>query len=62
MRIDISLDQADVEQAVKEFIERKYEMTLNGSTALYIEVKSQQNYKSEWEQATFRGRLVGTQA
>lgn len=55
--IKITLNENDIRNAVKEYIERKYEMTLSVEVLLIIETKSKQNFKSEWENASYRATL-----
>jgi len=56
MKYRFDLTEDDFRQALKEYVERKLEMSL-GDTRLTIETKSKQNYKSEWENAAFRGYI-----
>lgn len=53
MRIAIKLDENDIRQILAEYINRKYNTILK-KEQLIIQVKSKQNYKSEWETADIR--------
>jgi hypothetical protein len=58
-KLCVELTKDDIRTAVAEWIERRYSMTLPSpnEVALVIEVKSKQNYRSEWERADYRGRF-----
>jgi hypothetical protein len=59
MKLKIDLSEDDIRVAVKEYVEHIYGMTIGpGKATLTIEVKSKQNYKSEWENASYRGQLI----
>jgi len=54
VKINIELSQQDLIKLVHGFFEEQLSgMTVNPDF-IRIEVKSKQNYKSEWEQADFR--------
>jgi hypothetical protein len=59
MRAKFELSEADVKALILTEIQTRLgENTLN-SADLKIEVKSKQNYKSEWEPAAFRAVYEG---
>ena len=53
MKVSISLSQDDVKKALTIYIEKELGLEISDGELL-IEVKSRQNYKSEWEIADFR--------
>lgn len=53
MDLNIELNEKDVKQIVKDYLEEKLNRDID-NLELQIEVKSKQNYKSEWETAAFR--------
>jgi len=58
MNIEITLTEADLKVLVRNELERRMgEITLEPSD-VKIETKSTQNYKSEWETAAFRARVI----
>lgn len=59
-KIQITLTEQDIRTAVKQYLERQYEMTLPNESTLTIETKSKQNYRSEWENAEYRGKFEST--
>lgn len=55
MKLKIDLTEDDVRLALREFVERKLEMSIDtAKITLTVETKSKQNYKSEWENAAYR--------
>lgn len=57
MRIDIEYTEKDLKELIMADLRDSMpgmELTEND---IHIEVKSKQNYKSEWESASFRGRV-----
>ena len=54
MKLKIELTEEDVKELIVQWLSSKLEgMTFNPKNVV-IEVKSKQNYKSEWERASFR--------
>lgn len=53
MNVNVKMDEAEIRQAIVEFIEKRTGVSVMPSRVI-IEVKSSQNYKSEWEIAKFR--------
>lgn len=53
MKITVELDEENIRAIVADWINEKYGMHLEGNQ-LHIEVKSKQNYRSEWEIAHIR--------
>jgi hypothetical protein len=51
--IKVALTEAEVMKAIAEYISRKTNVDVSPS-ALFVEVKSKQNFKSEWEKAAIR--------
>lgn len=56
MKIHIEIGEADLTRLVLNFLSDKLNETLTEKDVI-IEVKSKQNYKSEWEVASFRARV-----
>lgn len=60
MKIEIELTEKELRDLIYiEFEKRLGELDLQ-PTDIKIEVKSTQNYKSEWENAAFRARVSKT--
>jgi hypothetical protein len=59
MQAKIDLSSVDIQVAIKQYIQEKFGFE-EGDYELIIEVKSKQNYKSEWEQAEYRGKFSVT--
>jgi len=56
MKMQVALTEKDIQAATEAYIEKEFGVRITTSqTRLVIEVKSKQNYKSEWEQAAYRG-------
>jgi hypothetical protein len=56
MKIKIDFTEEEMRKALRDYLE--HNLGLDSSALnLTIEVKSKQNYKSEWEVAAFRGSL-----
>lgn len=53
MQIQVEMTQADLEKLIIEHLSEILNVTLTVKDVC-IQVKSKQNYKSEWEQAIFR--------
>ena len=53
MKISVELTEENIRAILAEWINEKFYLSLSGSD-LHIEVKSKQNYKSEWELAHIR--------
>jgi len=53
MKISVELDEFDIRRILTNYINNEYGTNISPDK-LYIEVKSKQNYKSEWEIATIR--------
>lgn len=56
MKFDIEITEAELTKLVRDHLEELLNRDLEGLT-ITIEVKSTQNYKSEWEKAAFRARV-----
>lgn len=54
MRIRVELSEAELQVLVKKHLEEKLGDVKLDFSAVRIEVKSKQNYKSEWEIAAYR--------
>ena len=59
MQVKITITQEDVKIALVAYIREQFGF-YTGEYDMLLEVKSRQNYKSEWEQADFRGTLIVT--
>lgn len=57
MRINIEIDEAALRELVTRHLKEKLGSVGFDPKKIIIEVKSKQNYKSEWEAAAFRARL-----
>lgn len=53
MRVKINITEQDLKYLIKDFIESKINTNIDQSK-INIMVKSKQNYKSEWENASFK--------
>jgi len=53
MKISVELSEENIRAILADWLNVKYKMSLR-SEQLHIEVKSKQNYKSEWEIADIR--------
>ncbi len=53
MIVKIEMVESEILRAIAEYISRTYGVTIEASQ-LNVEVKSKQNYKSEWEAASIR--------
>lgn len=58
MTIKIELNEKDLEQLVMDEIERRLGSIPIDTSKVTIEVKSKQNYRSEWESAAFRATYI----
>ena len=56
-KIEIEIDEADLRSLIKKYLEEKLNFVFKDEE-IKIEVKSKQNYKSEWEVAQFRARIT----
>ncbi len=56
MKIDIEIGEEDLKKLIIEHLEEILKVSLSIDD-VRIEVKSKQNYKSEWESASFRARV-----
>lgn len=57
MKIQIEYTEEELTELIIKDLNSKLNLDLNKS-CLIIEVKSKQNYKSEWEKAAFRARYL----
>lgn len=57
MNIEITLTEFDLKRLVADELQRRLGDTPLEANEVKIEVKSTQNYKSEWETANFRARI-----
>lgn len=53
MKISIKLNEDDIRQILSDYLYNKYQITALAKD-LEIQVKSKQNYRSEWETANIR--------
>lgn len=53
MNLGIELTENDIKELIKNYLETELNREIDNSE-ISIEVKSKQNYKSEWESAQFR--------
>lgn len=59
MKISLTIDEKFLKQLIVASIADKLGNTALTTADVVIEVKSKQNYKSEWETASFRARYEG---
>lgn len=57
MKFNIEIDENELKRLVFNHLQEKLGEVPLLMTDIQIEVKSQQNYKSEWEKAAFRARV-----
>lgn len=57
MKIDIEIDEAKLKDLIYSELERTLGDIGLDRTKVTIEVKSKNNWKSEWEEASFRARV-----
>jgi hypothetical protein len=56
VKIKVEFTEEDFRRALREMVERDFQVSLPaGIWKLNIETKSKQNYRSEWENAAYRG-------
>jgi hypothetical protein len=60
MRVSIELSESDVRHLVMQEMRRRLGEVDLEPKDVHIEVKSKQNYRSEWEPAAFRARVEKT--
>ena len=53
MKISVELNEDEIRKILASYLNNEYSLSLLSSD-LHIEVKSKQNYKSEWEIADIR--------
>lgn len=56
-KITVEYTEADLKQLIRDDMERKMPNIIVGKHDIKIETKSKQNYRSEWENAAFRGTV-----
>lgn len=57
-KIDIEVDEITLKRLVVEYLQRKMGDIKIDENDVYIETKSKQNYRSEWEVAAFRAKAT----
>ena len=57
MKINIELTESDLKRLILEELRRQLPDAALAENNVLIEVKSKQNYRSEWETASFRARV-----
>lgn len=57
MRVDINITQEEATQVILNYIQSKTGIEVS-KEAIKFEVKSKQNFRSEWEEASFRVRVM----
>ena len=58
MQINIELNENDLKKLVLDHLREKLGDIQLNERDVDIEVKSQQNFRSEWEKANFRARIM----
>lgn len=53
MRVAVSLQEQEIKQAIADYVHTRSGVAIRPD-AVTVEVKSKQNFKSEWEQAAIR--------
>lgn len=56
--ITIELNSTDIRKLIIEHFEKKFPGVTITSELVEIQVKSTQNYKSEWETAAFKAKII----
>lgn len=57
MKINVELTEGDIREILAEYVNDRYSLSLKPEE-LHIQVKSKQNYRSEWEYADIRLNLA----
>lgn len=57
MKLEIEITEKELRDMIYNYLSEKLGSIPFKNDDVKIEVKSKQNYKSEWEQAEFRARL-----
>lgn len=57
MRLSVEIDEAELKRLVLNHVQEKLGDVEVGAQDIKIEVKSKQNFRSEWEEASFRARV-----
>lgn len=58
MKVSVTLTEEDLQRLVYQELQERLGSIIFSSNEVVIEVKSKQNYKSEWEPAAFRATVV----
>lgn len=53
MQVQLKMNEDEIREAIRSYLYSIYSISVE-KNQLLIEVKSKQNYKSEWEQASIR--------
>lgn len=53
MQAKVELHQSDIQEAIRDYIENHLRLSIPKDD-IKVEVKSKQNYRSEWEEAAIR--------
>ncbi len=57
MNLNIEMSEEDLKKFILRYFQEKLGTLKLEPTDIKIEVKSKQNYKSEWEEASFRAKV-----
>lgn len=58
MRLEVSINEVEMRQVLLEHVREKLGDVSITLDDIKIETKSKQNYRSEWEEASYRATLV----
>lgn len=53
MQVSVSLDEKEIRRAIADYVEKQTRVSIQPGD-VKVEVKSKQNYRSEWEVAAIR--------
>jgi tetrahydromethanopterin S-methyltransferase subunit A len=60
MKVDVKLDEDEIKQAIADYIDKKAGVIIDAEQVI-VEVKSKQNYRSEWEHAAIRAEFTSVE-
>ncbi len=57
VKAEIEIDEKQLKSLVYAYLVDEFGLRSLDETQIHIEVKSKQNYRSEWEEASFRAKV-----
>ncbi len=57
VKAEIEIDEKQLKKLVYDYLTDEFGLRSLDETQIHIEVKSKQNYRSEWEEAEFRAKV-----